>query len=66
MGKQRRAPPVPEEVNDGNVGRNGTAEREELPWDRWPQEAPEEGDDEAPDDYRAPEAAAKLRHEAPR
>lgn len=51
VGKQWRAPPVPEEVNDGDMGDDGIDGR--TPWDCWPKEAPEEGDYQAPGDYRA-------------
>lgn len=32
--------------------KHGDGPDERLPWDQWPREAPEEGDEQAPDDYR--------------
>lgn len=38
----------------GELGANDGRGDDRLPWDCWPKEAPEEGDEQAPADYQAP------------
>lgn len=55
MGKCWRPTPIPKEVSNAELGKkHGAGADPRLPWDFWPKEAPEEGDDEAPGDYQAP------------
>lgn len=57
MGQRRWTPAIPEsEVIYAELGASIEHDPgDRLPWDRWPKEAPQEGDDDCPDDYKAPE-----------